>query len=68
LFITHGGLMGTLESIHSSVPMLGLPLFADQTSNIEMYMSLGIAEKLEWTSMSADTVHAKINSMVSNPR
>ncbi|XP_034240866.1 UDP-glucuronosyltransferase 2B15-like isoform X2 [Thrips palmi] len=68
LFITHGGLMGTLESLHSSVPMLGIPLFADQMSNIELYMSLGIAEKMDSALMTADYVHAKIHGMVSNPR
>lgn len=60
--------MGTLESLHSSVPMLGIPLFADQMSNIQLYMSLGVADKLDSASMTADTVYAKIHGMVSNPR
>ncbi|KAK3915620.1 UDP-glucosyltransferase 2 [Frankliniella fusca] len=47
LFMTHGGLMGTLEALHSSVPMLGIPLFADQMSNTELYRSLGIAQRLD---------------------
>jgi glucuronosyltransferase len=30
LFITHGGLFGTLESIHRGVPMLFIPFYGDQ--------------------------------------
>ncbi|KAK3919517.1 UDP-glucosyltransferase 2 [Frankliniella fusca] len=66
LFITHGGLMGTLEAVHSSVPMLGLPLFADQITNTELYMSLGIAEKLNPFDLDAftkDNVLAKLRQM-----
>lgn len=47
LFMTHGGLMGTMEALQSSVPMLGIPLFADQMSNTELYRSLGIAQRLD---------------------
>ncbi|XP_026669813.1 UDP-glucuronosyltransferase 2B15-like, partial [Ceratina calcarata] len=39
-FITHGGLMGTQEAIHYGVPLLGIPLFADQFTNIETYVRL----------------------------
>lgn len=68
LFMTHGGLMGTLEALHASVPMLGIPLFADQMSNIELYKSLGIADKLDRLSMTADSAYAQIAHITSDPR
>ncbi|KAE8736790.1 UDP-glycosyltransferase-15, partial [Frankliniella occidentalis] len=66
LFMTHGGLMGTLEALHSSVPMLGLPLFADQMSNMHLYKSLGIADQLDphdHAAMTKAVVLAKLRNM-----
>ncbi|KAJ1529978.1 hypothetical protein ONE63_006706 [Megalurothrips usitatus] len=63
LFITHGGLMGTTEAIVLGVPMLGIPLFADQPSNIALYKSLGIAEHLHPRDISKDSVLAAIRKL-----
>ncbi|KAI4497702.1 hypothetical protein M0802_007242 [Mischocyttarus mexicanus] len=45
-FITHGGLMGTIESVSSGVPMIGLPLFGDQKINIKNYVKRNVAISL----------------------
>ncbi|XP_020817880.1 UDP-glucuronosyltransferase [Drosophila serrata] len=42
LFITHGGLLSTIESIHYGKPMLGLPCFFDQFNNMEHVRSQGL--------------------------
>ncbi|XP_015175625.1 PREDICTED: UDP-glucuronosyltransferase 1-4-like, partial [Polistes dominula] len=45
-FITHGGLMGTTESIFCGVPMIGIPLFGDQKVNIQNYVKRNVAISL----------------------
>lgn len=37
VFITHGGLFGSQESVHYGVPMLGIPFYADQVNNCSIY-------------------------------
>ena len=36
-FVTHGGMIGTLEAISCGVPMIGIPVFEDQHHNIYNY-------------------------------
>ena len=68
LFITHGGLMGTLEALHCGVPMLGIPLFADQPTNIALYKSLGIAESLDRFTMDKESTLQALQQMTTDKR
>ncbi|KAE8749856.1 UDP-glycosyltransferase-13 [Frankliniella occidentalis] len=63
LFITHGGLMGTTEAMFLGVPLLGIPLFADQMPNVELYRTLGIAERLDHTELTKDNVLTTIRKL-----
>ncbi|XP_050469962.1 UDP-glucosyltransferase 2-like isoform X2 [Bombus huntii] len=45
-FITHGGLMGTLEAIYFGIPMIGIPLFGDQITNMRNAANKNIAVNL----------------------
>ncbi|XP_034253455.1 UDP-glucuronosyltransferase 2B15-like [Thrips palmi] len=63
LFITHGGLMGTTEAVLLGVPMLGIPLFADQEPNVLGYQHLGIALHLPHTEMTKDNMLAAIHKL-----
>nr|CAI5861497.1 unnamed protein product [Callosobruchus analis] len=42
-FISHVGLLGTLEAVHAGVPILGLPVFWDQVKNIDDAARKGFA-------------------------
>ena len=35
VFITHGGLFSSIEAIHFGVPIIGVPVFFDQFTNVE---------------------------------
>ncbi|XP_050296038.1 UDP-glycosyltransferase UGT5-like [Anthonomus grandis grandis] len=47
LFITHGGLLGTTESVHCGVPMVVMPQFGDQTLNGGMVEKKGVGVVLK---------------------
>jgi len=56
VFLTHGGLLGTIEAVHSGVPMVGIPLYGDQEINIRSYVSEGFAVKLHFNNITKESV------------
>ncbi|XP_023034773.1 UDP-glycosyltransferase UGT5 [Drosophila willistoni] len=68
LFITHGGLLGIIESICYGVPMLGLPVYYDQFKNMERMRRAGIAENLDTNSITEEQLAATIHKMLEEPR
>ncbi|GBP15238.1 UDP-glucuronosyltransferase 2B13 [Eumeta japonica] len=47
LFITHGGLLSTTETVHYGVPIIGIPVFADQFVNVNRAVNKGFAKKVD---------------------
>ncbi|XP_045454780.1 UDP-glucosyltransferase 2-like [Melitaea cinxia] len=68
LFITHGGLLSTTEAIHFKVPIIGIPVFADQFINIDRAVKKGFAKKVELTYSMADHLNITIQEMLSDQR
>jgi len=68
VFVTHGGLMGTMEAVYSGVPMVGIPLFGDQFHNLRNYEDKGIAVRLDYTSITKERVLKALREVLENPR
>ncbi|XP_046745933.1 UDP-glucosyltransferase 2-like [Diprion similis] len=66
-FVTHGGLMGTLEAVHAGVPMIGIPFFADQMSNIAGYANRGFAVNLNYETLSKESFSEALREVLTNP-
>ncbi|CAL1675285.1 unnamed protein product [Lasius platythorax] len=66
-FITHGGLMGTQEAIAYGVPMIGIPLYADQFMNIDACVARNITVKLDINKMTENDMDAALNAVLWNP-
>ncbi|XP_053629391.2 UDP-glucosyltransferase 2 isoform X1 [Cherax quadricarinatus] len=66
LFITHGGLLSTLESMYHGVAVLGMPVFADQHSNMNMVQRNGWGKVLLWEQLSFDNLKNMINIILND--
>ncbi|XP_044744837.1 UDP-glycosyltransferase UGT5-like isoform X5 [Coccinella septempunctata] len=66
-FITHGGLGGNTESVYHGVPMIGIPLFADQKSNVENAVQAGYAIKISYEDITQETVDKALEEILKNP-
>ena len=68
LMIYHGGLNGILEALYHAVPMVVMPLFAEQESNALRVTTKGMGRRLTKDSISYETVKAAVTEVLENPR
>lgn len=66
--MTHGGLNSLQEAIYHGVPVLGLPLGLDQTSNLLRSVREGYALKLDWKEVSEEKLYNSLQDLLYNTR
>lgn len=59
--------MGTQEAITCGIPMIGMPLFADQFTNIDAYVARNIALRLDIDVITEKSMDAALNAILWNP-
>ncbi|CAH0564766.1 unnamed protein product [Brassicogethes aeneus] len=67
LFISHGGLLSVIESVHYGVPILGIPVFWDQECNIRSAENNGFAINLPFKELNEETFFTAVNELLNNP-
>ncbi|XP_046745421.1 UDP-glucosyltransferase 2-like [Diprion similis] len=67
-FVTHGGLMGTVEAIQAGVPMVGLPFMVDQSYNIASYVKKGIAVRVIYEDLTKESFSHALREVLMNPK
>ncbi|KAH8406762.1 hypothetical protein KR222_010008 [Zaprionus bogoriensis] len=68
LFITHGGLLSTIESIYFGKPILGLPIFYDQHLNVQRATQAGYGLGLDLWSTTAAELHDQISELLADEK
>ncbi|XP_037945448.1 UDP-glycosyltransferase UGT5-like [Teleopsis dalmanni] len=67
LFITHGGLLSTMESIYHGKPVVGIPVFADQFLNMARAEQNGFGVMLDYKNLTVDAFTSGIKRILENP-
>ncbi|KAH8246346.1 hypothetical protein KR038_001224 [Drosophila bunnanda] len=68
LFITHAGKGGVAEAQYHGVPMLALPVFADQPGNADKLVESGYGLRLELNSLDVAEFKEAIKEVIDNPK
>ncbi|XP_018018965.1 UDP-glycosyltransferase UGT5 isoform X2 [Hyalella azteca] len=68
VFISHCGLLGSLEALYFGTPILGLPVFADQPKNAESHELAGVGRKILWPDLTEELLISAIEDLINNPR
>ncbi|XP_021081730.1 UDP-glucuronosyltransferase 2A2 isoform X2 [Mesocricetus auratus] len=66
-FITHGGTNGIYEAIYHGIPMVGLPMFADQPDNIAHMKAKGAAVEVDMNTMTSVDLLNALRTVINVP-
>ncbi|XP_046973639.1 UDP-glucosyltransferase 2-like [Vanessa cardui] len=64
LFITQGGLQSTDEAITAGVPLIGIPMLADQWYNAKQYVKFNIGKRLLLETLTEDLLMDAIETIM----
>lgn len=66
LFITHGGLLSTTESIYHSTPFIGIPIFGDQFLNMARAEANGYGVHLDYKTLNTNDMLNAIQKVLND--
>lgn len=67
-FISHGGMLSNLESVYQGVPIIGIPMFADQKMNVNTAVSKGYAIRVPYQELTEQTLSEALNEILYNSK
>ncbi|XP_050425150.1 UDP-glucosyltransferase 2-like isoform X2 [Adelges cooleyi] len=65
VFISHGGLMSVYEAIHCGKPVVGIPIFGDQPTNVLHLVEKKVGVLVEYEKLNSQNLYNAIQSALS---
>ncbi|XP_045536656.1 UDP-glycosyltransferase UGT5 [Papilio machaon] len=66
VFISHGGLIGTQEAVFNAIPIIGIPIYADQYNNLLLAEEKGFGKILQYDDISEKYLESIILEVLNN--
>ncbi|XP_022164035.1 UDP-glucuronosyltransferase 2C1-like isoform X1 [Myzus persicae] len=67
LFITHGGLHSIEEAVYNEKPLIGIPFFADQLTNMRLVEKVGYGKLIPYNQITEESLGNAVEEVLSNP-
>jgi len=61
-------MLGTIEAVHVGVPMIGIPMYGDQNTNMKMVEAAGMGIILHYSDITKDNILKALKTVLDNPR
>lgn len=68
LFITHGGLLSTMETVYSGVPVLLFPVFGDQKFNAAKIQNDGYGLYIWLSKLTEENLTEALDKLLNDPK
>lgn len=68
LFVSHGGLGGVAEAKYHGVPIVGIPVFGDQRTNMHRIETEGWAVSVDYEDLTEASFSAAVHEILENPK
>ncbi|KAF2894451.1 hypothetical protein ILUMI_11721, partial [Ignelater luminosus] len=68
VFITHGGLLSTIETIYFGVPVVGIPVFGDQEMNVANAEIAGYGIGVPFRALTEETLNSALDKILNDPK
>jgi glucuronosyltransferase len=66
--MTHGGLLSTQEALDRGVPVVGIPVFGDQSQNMERAQAAGYGVMVSYHNISTKSLKWALKEVLENNR
>ncbi|XP_022166883.1 UDP-glucuronosyltransferase 2C1-like [Myzus persicae] len=67
LFITHGGLHSIEEAVYNAKPVIGIPFFGDQFSNMRLVEKIGYGKLITFDQLTEESFGNAVEEVITNP-